>query len=433
MQKQIILLFFSLVAIFGVTFVFHYFYSDINELYDSYSLTSADEFWQHHHLKLTFNISHSIHTSIFPNLVHQTWKSHSLPPAETLKWRSQCMSLNLMHTFHMYDDDHLQAFVHTYYPEYSSMFDALSGVYMADMARMLLVYHYGGAYMDLDFLCHKPLYCLERHVKHHIQSLLHEEIKQNSHVLVLSREPVSHAIMLHHRQRTVIQDFFLATPKHPTLKFILDMHNWLFQTNPMQFLKEKPFSYSIEKELDKYYAKVEVGVGEDRDRSRRINDRNMSSLFAHNLSTANQSSSSATTSAPTPVYIYELPSYLLHPLLDGTNGKLHEGCKAYLRREGRAGGEVRGNHSVPSIDDELSRQCIHVYKKDYLVSGADNGNNINHGNNRDSAAALRGYEASIMVHMWTHTFLGWSSLRGLYKWGEYREVEKRLLPTFTCE
>ena len=40
---------------------------------------------------------------------------------------------------------------------------------MADMARVLVMYHYGGIYMDLDFYCHRPFTCL-------IESLLPTEL-----------------------------------------------------------------------------------------------------------------------------------------------------------------------------------------------------------------------------------------------------------------
>ena len=55
----------------------------------------------------------------------------------------------------MYYDKDLLEFVKTNYPEYLALYQSLKGVYMADMARVLVVYHYGGIYMDLDFYCHR--------------------------------------------------------------------------------------------------------------------------------------------------------------------------------------------------------------------------------------------------------------------------------------
>lgn len=55
----------------------------------------------------------------------------------------------------MYYDKDLLEFVKTNYPEYLALYQSLKGVYMADMARVLVIYHYGGIYMDLDFYCHR--------------------------------------------------------------------------------------------------------------------------------------------------------------------------------------------------------------------------------------------------------------------------------------
>lgn len=55
----------------------------------------------------------------------------------------------------MYYDKDLLEFVKTNYPKYLALYQSLKGVYMADMARVLVIYHYGGIYMDLDFYCHR--------------------------------------------------------------------------------------------------------------------------------------------------------------------------------------------------------------------------------------------------------------------------------------
>ena len=46
---------------------------------------------------------------------------------------------------------------------------------MSDMARVLVMYHYGGIYMDLDFYCHRPFTCL-------IESLLPTEFMGDENV-----------------------------------------------------------------------------------------------------------------------------------------------------------------------------------------------------------------------------------------------------------
>lgn len=65
------------------------------------------------------------------------------------------MTVNPDHVFKMYYDADLLEFVKNNYPEYLELFQSLKGVYMADMARVLVIYHFGGIYMDLDFYCYR--------------------------------------------------------------------------------------------------------------------------------------------------------------------------------------------------------------------------------------------------------------------------------------
>lgn len=78
-------------------------------------------------------------------------------------------------------------------------------------------------------------------------------------LLVVSREPSAHAHLFKKKDRLVIQDFFLATPKHPFLKWLLDdrleyLNKKCLTGNDEQNWCVGPFSYSIEKDIDRYRA-----------------------------------------------------------------------------------------------------------------------------------------------------------------------------------
>lgn len=85
---------------------------------------------------------------------------------------------------------------------------------MADMARVLITYHHGGTYMDLDFYCHKPLRCVVQQAEQQLLAELeHHEVQgeqmSRAHlpksVLIVSREPVAHAVIFRNKTRVVIQ------------------------------------------------------------------------------------------------------------------------------------------------------------------------------------------------------------------------------------
>merc|ERR1711871_1058133 len=97
----------------------------------------------------------------------------------------------------------------------------------------------------MDFFCHRPFSCLEDIIR----TELHDYKSPN--LLVVSREPIMHAHLFRKKDRVVIQDFYLATPKHPFLKWLLDDRVEKYKKNQGE---KGPFSYSIEKDIDRYRA-----------------------------------------------------------------------------------------------------------------------------------------------------------------------------------
>lgn len=321
-----------------------------------------------------------------PKMVHQMWKSGVDPPPETVRWQQGCKKLNPDHEFRMYDDDDLVAFVEKEYPKYLPLFRALSGVYMADMARVLLTYHYGGIYMDLDFYCYRPFSCLEEMVD--ILSFNQDRSRGTGRfgstpdVLAVSLEPSVHAAIFRSKERVVIQDFYMATPRHPFLEWFLDdrLVSYLNDIDQGRESFKGPFSYSIETDLD-MWMKV-VGYKETS-----LNDR---------LSIAEKARLRTKFKFGEQIYggtVVELKEDILHSLVDSTNPRLTKVCS-----------------DRSAINDLNENACDYVNRNIYF----------------------RPSTQTIAVHMWTHTFLGWSFLRGFYMWARYGHVERSLKPMNTC-
>ena len=226
-------------------------------------------------------------SSIFPRIVHQMWKDSSIP-SELKRWKDGCQALSSEYEFRMYHDDGIKAFVSEHYPQYQALFNTLHGVYMADMARILLTYHYGGLYIDLDFYCHRPLHCLELSLPNDIL------LSPKKNILVVSLEPVVHANLFRNKTRIVIQDFMMATPKHPFFKWFLDDRNAVYQqqNSTASTYTKGPFSYAIENDIDKY------------------------KMITNTYKSKSNSS----------VVIYEFKEEVLHSLVDATNSRLKTSC-----------------------------------------------------------------------------------------------------------
>ena len=190
------------------------------------------------------NISTTASNSRIPKIVHQMWKDRKSITSEMNTWMSGCKALNPDYEFKFYDDEDLRKFVETTYPEYWSVYKSLTGVWMADMARLLIIYHYGGIYMDLDFYCVRPFSCIEKFSK--VENILSKKGTEPD-LMVVSLEPSMHSVVLYNKTRVVIQDFFMTTPKHPFFKWLLDDRN-----SQQTELGKKPFSYSVDKDIDRF-------------------------------------------------------------------------------------------------------------------------------------------------------------------------------------
>lgn len=369
--------------------------------------------------EMSIIISNSTNGVFIPKIIHQMWKDDpENMPIELARWKEGCKVVNKEFDFRLYLDVDLERFVHQYYPEYLSLFRSLKGVYMADMARIIVVYHFGGIYMDLDFYCHRPFHCLI----HQINTKYLSNHPQIDNMLVVSLEPVVHAELFRHKERVVIQDFFLTTPKHPFLKWLLDdrqqQYDERVQSNST--LLKGPFSYSIEKDIDRYYNYLST-VSTNNKNQLQINRKRMV-LDSHDHSILNMINShrskvkkrhtSGTTAAasffptkpPVPVgYIFELPESVLHSLVDQTNSRLSSACNDIQRT----------NKEVSSVvtPQPANSSCSRVRRGDYFRPRSD----------------------TIAVHMWSHVYLGWNYVRTAYNNRVYRSVEEKLPPTFSCQ
>ena len=90
-------------------------------------------------------------------IIHQTWKDNNIPD----KWKNSIPSFKKNHPEwkHMYSTDKdIRNFVKLNYPKYLDMFDRYPyNIQRADFIRPLLLYHYGGIYVDMDSICLKNM------------------------------------------------------------------------------------------------------------------------------------------------------------------------------------------------------------------------------------------------------------------------------------
>ena len=266
-----------------------------------------------------------------PKVIHQMWNDNpETIPVEMKRWKNDCISLNDDYLFKLYFDDDLIAVIREYYPEFLGLYASLNGVYQKDMARIVIIYHFGGIYMDLDFYCHSPFRCFNRILQ---EQKGDEDDIDTKNILVVSQESQLHAHVLRNKTRVVIQNFFMCTPKHPFLRWLLEdrLESYDRDRTTNRKISETPFSFGIEDDIDRYRASAKLktdfisGIGATVRLSeaanvpfamKRAGQRRTPGQFAKR----NRSQKSV---------IIEVPEDVLHPLVDFASPFLEEECMKF--------------------------------------------------------------------------------------------------------
>lgn len=90
---------------------------------------------------------------MIPKIIHQTWYKKDLPTPIQVSIDNM-MRLNKDYDYYLYDDIEMKNFVHDNYDEkIIKAFDSIEiGAMKADLWRYLVLYKFGGVYLDIDSL-----------------------------------------------------------------------------------------------------------------------------------------------------------------------------------------------------------------------------------------------------------------------------------------
>ncbi len=93
---------------------------------------------------------------MIPKLIHQTWKTNIIP-GKHQKFVIKVKALNPEWTYKLWTDKDNDDFVKKEYPEFYQTFTGFSrNIMRADVIRYLIMYKFGGVYLDLDYEVLKP-------------------------------------------------------------------------------------------------------------------------------------------------------------------------------------------------------------------------------------------------------------------------------------
>lgn len=94
---------------------------------------------------------------VIPKIIHQTWKTENIPE-RCKKWVQSWKKHHPDYEYKLWTDKDNRDLMMKHYPKFIPVYDSYKkGVYRADIARYVIMYHYGGLYVDLDFECLKNM------------------------------------------------------------------------------------------------------------------------------------------------------------------------------------------------------------------------------------------------------------------------------------
>ena len=88
---------------------------------------------------------------MIPKIIHQTWKNEKIPK----KWKKAVKSCKFEgYTYILWTDKKMDKFVEKYYPDFYDFYSSYKYVIQkCDAFRYLVLYKFGGIYLDMDLLC----------------------------------------------------------------------------------------------------------------------------------------------------------------------------------------------------------------------------------------------------------------------------------------
>lgn len=148
---------------------------------------------------------------MIPKIVHQTWKSKVLPDILDNIYKYN-QKINPDYEFKLWShspgEPEINIFLKEYYPELYVIFEkAKYGVQKGDIARLAILYHYGGIYIDLDIICLKSFNNL---------------IDLNTDKLTMAYEPPEQTLKIFNNPKSLCNAFITTPSKHPLLKIAID-------------------------------------------------------------------------------------------------------------------------------------------------------------------------------------------------------------------
>ncbi|XP_060560095.1 uncharacterized protein LOC132720117 isoform X2 [Ruditapes philippinarum] len=136
-----------------------------------------------------------------PHVIHQTFRSESLP-LKYARYAKMMYEMNPTWTYYFWTDDSARKLIKDKYPELLNDWDSFNkSISKGDFLRYVVLYEFGGAYIDLDVEPLRPLDNVTR-----------------KYACVIPTEPFEHNVLIYDNQIFMNNAIMFCRPKHPFFK-----------------------------------------------------------------------------------------------------------------------------------------------------------------------------------------------------------------------
>lgn len=138
-----------------------------------------------------------------PKLIHQSWKSRRLHQKIDKKWVNSWLKFHTDYIYVFWNDTDLETLVELASPQLKDLWKDLTNIEKADVSRYLIMWIYGGIYVDVDF---------------EALSSLKDTLASNC--ILLGQETQVHIDLFEHK-KTVSNAILASVPRHPLWEALL--------------------------------------------------------------------------------------------------------------------------------------------------------------------------------------------------------------------
>jgi len=145
---------------------------------------------------------------MIPRIIHQTWKDNLLPSIiSNIRNENIGLLKSKGYEFKFWTDNDILELINKYYPEFNHIYSLTkTGVQRGDISRIILIYHFGGIYIDLDVLILRDF---------------DELIDMYSDFFYITYEPYGQTLTLYNSDKYICNAFFAANKNNRFLYKLL--------------------------------------------------------------------------------------------------------------------------------------------------------------------------------------------------------------------